>query len=127
MEVEADQIRNLRDADVPSLSSAVHEDMRIKRVLLVNPDTGLSIEADIARWIIDGGEDGAPVGRLAKAGVEILRAPDSELQESLTQFLREPDADLVATDVLLSNALDRSDVGTSTDLGGEGQSALGFE
>jgi hypothetical protein len=127
MEVEADQIRNLRDADVPSLSSAVHEDMRIKRVLLVSPDTGLSIEADIARWIIDGGEDGVPVGRLAKAGVEILRAPDSELQESLTQFLTEPDADLVATDVLLSNAPDRSDVGTSTDLGGEGQSSLGFE
>jgi hypothetical protein len=101
--------------------------MRIKRVLLVSPDTGLSIEADIARWIIDGGEDGVPVGRLAKAGVEILRAPDSELQESLTQFLTEPDADLVATDVLLSNAPDRSDVGTSTDLGGEGQSSLGFE
>jgi hypothetical protein len=124
MEVEADQIRNLLDADVPSLSSAFREDMRIKKVLLVSPSTGLSVEADIARWLVDGGDDGAPVGRLARAGVEVLWAPDSALQETLAQFLTEPDADLMATDILLTDAPESTDV--ITDIGTGGSEGLPF-
>lgn len=126
VEVEADQIRNLYDADVSSFSSAVNEEMRVKRVLLIDPDRRLTVEADISRWVIDGGDNGAPVGPLAKAGVEILWSPDEELQDALAQFLVDPGADLVATDILTRD-LDGSDADASDHVEVEGQFPFGSD
>ncbi|GGP05853.1 hypothetical protein LDL08_07515 [Nonomuraea glycinis] len=70
VEVKVEQGRNLLlDADITGLSSAVHEEMQVSRVTLVDRGGELRAEADLGKWVMDAGDQGAPVGKLASLGL----------------------------------------------------------
>ncbi|MFG1690338.1 hypothetical protein ACGFNP_60050 [Nonomuraea sp. NPDC049269] len=112
VEVKVDEARNLlMDADIIGLSSAVHEEMQVRRATLIDWNGPLYVEADFGKWILDAGDQGAPIGKLAEAGVNVLWAPDAELRAVMSEFLAQPDNDTPSVDVPASpNNIDPEDV-----------------
>jgi hypothetical protein len=111
IEVKVDEARNLlMDADIIGLSSAVHEEMQVRRATLIDESGALNVEADFGKWVLDAGDQGAPVGKLAEAGVNVIWAPDAELKTVMSEFLAHSSAVNLDVDIEPTNNVVSGDV-----------------